>query len=872
MTNNDLREAYLFQGLSEAELRSAAACARERIFAAGEFVYHKGDKGTEFYVIAEGRVELIVETNHSNFTCVAGQISTGGHFGEVSLLTGRPRSLTVRTLAPTRLLVFEEEQFHSVLLADPRIHGALDKALAERLFLASDGWSGPDGKPASLRGASLLSPPSMRSPGSHDGSTGKAGGEERDDRQDDFELARKIRKQIQRFAALDTPVLISGEPGTGRRLAARQIHLQGARLNQPYIELDIREFEPWIWEEKLFGSKQDSFPFSSGRQLGILEQVRGGTLVLFHAEKLSRELQEKLAEACRKETAAGIDGDAGQALGARLIFIIDDDRGALEQETPFTPELASLLQDHRFTLPPLREHKQDILPLVHLYLKRYNAELNKKVTGISADGLGMLMKYDWPGNLTELSNVIQRAVMVSSGEEIVAEQIFLGQSGREGRLSFNLLRLPFVRKLFQGKLHSRLSRGVLVLFSLILLILFFGPQDAEKNLGITLCWYIGWPLLIISFFFLPRFWCSICALSAPGKLLQKHFQPSRRIPAWAAAHSGWIMAISCLTVFWAEIVFNAYDDPMLTGVILLAIALGALLFSLLFERYSWCRYACPLGALNAVFSMPSILELRANREMCVNQCRDHACFRGTETSPGCPMFRHPFMVDNNKDCILCGRCIRNCQLRSIELNLRLAPRELWSLRNTRLSDNFLIVSLGAVYFFLVSHARFPDQVRLWSDALAVGATAGFVIAGTLLFWGMIMVGWAGYLLVSLMLAMSMAEDRRKVAQVAGYGLLPLVLGGFLAYYTNLFIQGAWRIIPNFLHIFSVRTSLHQFHFLSPAATTTLLHIIILGGMCASFYATYKIFSRLLGPRFSLSHLVLPFLVVAVLGFAFLAVI
>ncbi|MHB1348650.1 MAG: sigma 54-interacting transcriptional regulator [Desulfobulbaceae bacterium] len=865
MSGTELRQAYLFQGLSDPELRSVASSARERTVAAGEVVYHKGDKGAEFYVIAEGRVELIVGT-HGNFTCIAGQISAGGHFGEVSLLTGRPRSLTVRALAPTRLLVFDEDQFHSTLLADPRIHGTLDKALAERLFLASDGWSDPNDKSASLRGASPLAPLPGQTSGRPDGFPDEEKENGQDDRQEDFELARKIRKEIVRFAALDCPVLISGEPGTGRRLVARQIHLQSARRNQPFIELDLREFEAWVWEEKLFGYKQDSFPFSSGRQLGILEQVRGGTLVLFHGEKLSRELQEKLSEACGREDSAG------NVLNARLIFILDGDPAALEQKSVFIPELTALLRDQHFILPPLREHKGDILPLVHFYLKRCNAELNKKVTGISADALGMLMKYDWPGNLTELSNVVQRAVMVSSGAEIVAEQIFLGQSGREGRLSFNLLRLPAVRRLFQGKLQARLSRVVLVLFSLILLILFFGPRDAEKNLGITLCWYIGWPLLIISFFFLPRFWCSICALSAPGKLLQKHFQPSRRLPAWAAAHSGWIMALFCLTVFWAEIVFNAYDNPRLTGMILLAIALGALLFSLLFERYSWCRYACPLGALNAVFSMPSILELRANREMCVNQCRDHACFRGTATSPGCPMFRHPFMVDNNRDCILCGRCIRNCKLRSIELNLRLAPRELWSLRNARLADNFLIVSLGAVYFILADHTRFLEQVRLWSDALAVGSTAAFVTSGTLLFWGMLLIGWAGYLVVSCFQALALAEERRKVALVSGYGLLPLVLGGFLAYYSKLFIQEAWRLIPNFLHLFGVRTGLGQFHFLSPAATTTLLHIIILGGMGASLYATCKIFSRLLGPRLTPSRLILPCLVVAILGFAFLAVI
>ena len=109
----------------------------------------------------------------------------------------------------------------------------------------------------------------------------------------------------------------------------------------------------------------------------------------------------------------------------------------LERRTIFLfPELCSrLFRDHQFILPPLREHKQDILPLVHFYLKRYNGELNKQVTRISADALGMLMKYDWPGNLTELSNVIQRAVMVASGTKILAGADF-PRPAADGRKNF----------------------------------------------------------------------------------------------------------------------------------------------------------------------------------------------------------------------------------------------------------------------------------------------------------------------------------------------------------------------------------------------------------------------------------------------------
>ena len=870
MSVYDLKNAYLFQGLEASTLEYVASLSVELICTAGEYIYRKGEIGESFYVIAEGKVELISEQGDGT-SCVVGHVSAGGHFGEVSLLSAKPRSLSVRVLSATRLFVFDGTSFKKDLLAHQAIHENLDKALAERLSLASQEWVPPVGisgavydsrLPRSVHAQDTSSKPSDRS-----GSAGTIRA-----MKGEFELARKIRKQVQKYAERSGPVFLCGESGTGRRLVAKQIHFNSARRSQPFIEHDIRQLDSWLWDEKLFGRKNESFPYTAGQQLGILEQVQNGTLVLFQAENLSRELQKKLCDDFSRGIFTAGDDDTDSPEGARLILVTGSELDRLQKKSIFIPQFARLFQNNRFILPPLREHKQDILTLANFYLKRYSSELNKKVKKISPDALGLLMKYDWPGNLTELSNVIHRAVMVTPSEEIVSEQIFFGLPRTEGKLVYNLLRLPKIRRLFERDLLPVVSKAIVAFFCLVIFILFFGPLNPQQNFGITLCWYIGWPLLIISFFFLPRFWCSICALSAPGKLMQKFFRPDRRFPGWLAARSGWIMALFCLVLFWIEIVFNAYDSPRLTGMILLAIALGALVFGVLFERYTWCRYVCPLGALNAVFSMPSILELRANRQMCVNQCQDHACYKGTNTTPGCPMFRHPFLVDNNKDCILCGRCIRNCQLHSIQLNLRLAPQELWSIRTPKLSDNFLIVSLGAIYFFLVYHEQFLNETRNLNFSLLSSQYLGSAAAGTILLWGAIALAWGGYLFLSRMQAMITREEYRKVQLVFGYGMIPMILGGYLAYYTKMFIHGAWQIVPNFLLLFGVKADIKEFHLLTPDGTSTLLHIMLLGGMFSSLYAVYKIFSRIEKEQLSVKHLAVPFLSICVLGITYLAVI
>ncbi len=869
MQVHDIQNAYLFQGLEGPELEEVLTAASEVVCEPGDYVYHKGDKGETFYIILEGKVELILE-KHGKMACIASHIEAGGHFGENSLLTGKPRSLTVRAMEATRLLAFASDAFRDVLLANQSIHAMLDKALAERLSMAAEGWLDPGKSAYDLHESSPSISSGVISLVSGD-DEGSSDNREKYSVIQDYELAQKIREKVDKFASGFTPVLINGETGTGRRLAAKQIHSRGVRSTQPFIELDLAQFDSWIWEGKLFGMKEDSFPYSAGRQLGILEQSKNGTLVLYHAESMSKELQKKIYDAFTTGVFSSVDGTTEKPLNARLIVVTGNDLDTLEKENIFIPELIELFRPYQFTLPPLRKHKEDILPLINYYLKRYSAEFDKQVTKLSPNALGMLMKYDWPGNLTELSNVIHRAVMVSPSDKIVSEQIFLGLPRAEGKLAYNLLRLPQIRRFFETNFLPIFSKVVLILFFAIVLVLFFGPQEAHKNFGNTLCWYLGWPLLIISFFFLPRFWCSICAMSAPGKLLQKFIQPTRRLPSFLANRAGWIMAMLCLAVFWIEIVFNAYDNPRLTGMIFLSIALGAFTFSMFFERYTWCRYLCPLGGLNAIFSMPSILEVRANRQMCVNQCQDHACYLGTEEVPGCPMFRHPFLVDNNKDCILCGRCIRNCDLHSIELNLRLAPRELWTIQNAKISDSFLIVSLGAIYFFLVFHIQFLAAIEqtAW---FSFGGGYSYAVAGTVIFWGMIVIGWLAFLVFCRIQEINTGEHYRKVASVFGYGLIPLVLGGYLAYYARMFIQGAWQIVPNFLLLLGIDAQINKFSLLTSDATSTLLHIIILGGLLASLYATYKIFRRLEGNKLSVKDLVLPIMLLLGFGITYLAAI
>ena len=134
--------------------------------------------------------------------------------------------------------------------------------------------------------------------------------------------------------------------------------------------------------------------------------------------------------------------------------------------------------------------------------------------------------------------------------------------------------------------------------------------------------------------------------------------------------------------------------------------------------------------------------------------------------------------------------------------------------------------------------------------------------------GIITVSWCLYLLLSKLQSLVSKEDYRKVRTVFGYGLIPIILGGYLAFNARLFVQEAWHVIPNFSLLFGIETEMKKFYLLTSNGTATLLNIIILGGLLASLYATYKIFSRLEGAQITFRHLLIPFLFLLTIGVSY----
>ena len=852
----NLHQSLLFRDIDADQLAEISAHAHVRHVAQGDFIHRRGDQADTFYIVATGEVELTLQGEDGALSIV-GRVGPGGHFGETSLLTKKPQSLTIRALCNVVLICLADIYFYQLLKQNRLVQERIECALAERLRISFHDHA------ASVLACDISTKKEIRLVDMMPLSERQTVDDEIDGQKDKVmrsQTAREIQAALEKFSADDHPVLLTGEPGTGRRLLAKQIHLQSRHAQGPYIEIDVREFNSEELARKLFGEKNDPFPFSQVRQTGVLEQFSRGTVALHHLDRIPLTIQKKIAESIETLAFARIGETRQIALEARLIFISDYSIDTLKETQKIIRQLEPVLESNAFHVAALRFHKRDLPQLVDYFLHRFSREYGKNIHSVSPGTLGVLMNYDWPGNLTELSAVIQRAVMLARDDEILSEHILLGLPKSEGKWEFNLLRVPWIRTVLESRLYPILPRTVVGTVLLAAVItLFFGPEDPEKNIGITLSWSIGWPLLFFSFFFMARTWCSVCTLAVPGTILQSVLKPTRKTPEIIKRYSGWLMSALCIVVLWVEIVWNAYESPLLTGWIIVAITAGSILFSVFFSRRAWCRYLCPLGAVNAIFAMPSILELRSNRHLCLNRCEDHACYTGMPDQSGCPMFRHPFMVDNNKDCIICGSCIKSCNKHSIHLNLRMAPQELWDIEAPRQADSFLIISLGAIFFPFALHSQLFTLINSLQQAYP--ATLGqlpFALIGSFMFFGLIFIFQIGYFLMVQLQAHLTKVNRKMLLPLLGYGFIPIILGVYLAVHFEVFVSQSWRLVANLREIIGLTPVVDGARLISPDASALLQVFTVAGGFLASLYATYRITDRLKGGGVTNRDLVLPY--------------
>lgn len=232
------------------------------------------------------------------------------------------------------------------------------------------------------------------------------------------------------------PVLIEGETGTGKEIVARVVHFGKDGDTRPFISINCAAISPHLFESELFGYEEGAFTGSRpGGMLGKLELAQGGTLFLDEIGEMPSEMQPKLLRVIQQKEFYRIGGQKSIALDVRIICATNRDLKIEMQEKRFRSDLYYRLSTGRITIPPLRERQEEIAPLAQMFLTQFAEEKRKPFKFIEHDALNVLESYDWPGNIRELQNTIERIILLYNDTSIRREYLSFLHNGDDEELA-----------------------------------------------------------------------------------------------------------------------------------------------------------------------------------------------------------------------------------------------------------------------------------------------------------------------------------------------------------------------------------------------------------------------------------------------------
>jgi PAS domain S-box-containing protein len=288
------------------------------------------------------------------------------------------------------------------------------------------------------------------------------------------EALRKVLAQVSKVAPTDSTVLILGETGTGKELIARAIHNRSKRATRAFIRVNCAAIPPSLVASELFGHEKGSFTGALQRRLGRFESADGGTIFLDEIGELPPETQVSLLRVLQEREFERVGGNQTISVDVRVLAATNRDLSAAVADGTFRGDLFYRLNVFPIRLPALRERVDDIQLLVEYLIDRYAQKAGKKIRTISKETLELFQAYDWPGNIRELQNVIERAVIVCDGDTFSVDESWLTRvASRSAATSVPLVASLVEREIEMIENALREAVGVIG-----------GPTGAAAKLGI----------------------------------------------------------------------------------------------------------------------------------------------------------------------------------------------------------------------------------------------------------------------------------------------------------------------------------------------------------------------------------------------------
>jgi Nif-specific regulatory protein len=243
---------------------------------------------------------------------------------------------------------------------------------------------------------------------------------------------QKVLGVVRKVARSNTTVLVRGETGTGKELIAGAIHHNSLRAGRNFVKVNCAALQENLLESELFGHEKGAFTGADRQRVGRFEQADGGSLFLDEVGDMSPNTQAKILRVLQEHEFERLGGTRTIRVDVRLVAATNRDLGAMVQAGLFREDLYYRLNVVSVEMPPLRERKEDIGELAMFFVRRFAGEFKKKIDGIEPDALKILMRYNWPGNIRELANAVERAILLAEGHHIAASDLRLGEEPTSG--------------------------------------------------------------------------------------------------------------------------------------------------------------------------------------------------------------------------------------------------------------------------------------------------------------------------------------------------------------------------------------------------------------------------------------------------------
>lgn len=238
-------------------------------------------------------------------------------------------------------------------------------------------------------------------------------------------IMKQLIKKIQKIAPTPSTVLITGESGSGKEITARYIHQRSSNTEGPFMSINVGGIPEELLESELFGHEKGAFTGADRRKIGLFEAAQKGSLFLDEIGEMSASMQVKLLRVLQEKTTRRLGGLEEIPIRARIISATNKTLENSIKQGSFREDLFYRLNVARLELPPLRERKEDIIPLATLLLKNLNIKMGSTINSISPDAVSLLESYNYPGNIRELENILERACIYAEGTFIRSDDLEL---------------------------------------------------------------------------------------------------------------------------------------------------------------------------------------------------------------------------------------------------------------------------------------------------------------------------------------------------------------------------------------------------------------------------------------------------------------